>query len=527
MVGVSAESSLAMRCVLLLITCHYVLSSTHWVVTSEGRIKSVDFSVFNMQDPSDLVNFLLQEKRVEDERNLRREKEKLYKELTGMSREPDQDEDDLMKTDPDCLAASNLGSIYDTDLYMPIHIPLHLIPVKLREYLDFDSPPTFTPLAPVCSRTSLSDEKRQVLQMSELRGVRESDSYAERPEPGMRGALLANGLDNLDFVGHLIHNALNKNDSSWVLYHLATLFWRISGNSQQALKCIRNAVDTAPKAAVYVPLTDLAAVLHKNYFHKDAAFVSLIALDHAHEAHRGFIHVLIGNIHCVPAMGELDRCVEHYKRVLMSLDQSAGPGLGDASLHTGVKAKVHAVTCLKQYQKQLHKEQNVLDSFVQKQNEFQILSQMHQEKLKEVNSFRISEEEYYIREKNYQAHINQEYNKLLNYLEYPDSNTCTNVPEDGLCDCGGKQRTEAPSCPSASRGAGRCPAGQVEMVSSTTCPPAVAAPPPPGYCQKQLPPPQQQRQCSQTRYKGAAPTSNSKSRANKPGACPAAAGGHG
>ena len=86
----------------------------------------------------------------------------------------------------------------------------------------------------------------------------------------------------------------------WVLCSLATLFWRIKGNSQEALKCAKQAYDVAPADKVSVTLVNMAAVLHKHHYHADASSLALKALKVCEPTMKGFVHLLLAQIQCTP-----------------------------------------------------------------------------------------------------------------------------------------------------------------------------------------------------------------------------------
>lgn len=66
---------------------------------------------------------------------------------------------------------------------------------------------------------------------------------------------------------------------SWLLYNLAGLYWRVVGNSQNGLECLRRSLFHCPRQFRDVPLVNLANVLYKWGRVDDAVSVVMDALD--------------------------------------------------------------------------------------------------------------------------------------------------------------------------------------------------------------------------------------------------------
>lgn len=64
----------------------------------------------------------------------------------------------------------------------------------------------------------------------------------------------------------------------WILYNLAGLFWRVSGNPLNSIECIRRALNSVPHDLRDVPTVNLASVLYKVGRVKDAIKVMKDAL---------------------------------------------------------------------------------------------------------------------------------------------------------------------------------------------------------------------------------------------------------
>lgn len=54
-------------------------------------------------------------------------------------------------------------------------------------------------------------------------------------------------FESLELFGHEIAIALKKNVTSWIHYNLAAIFWRIKGDGDKAVDCIKRAIQYVPE----------------------------------------------------------------------------------------------------------------------------------------------------------------------------------------------------------------------------------------------------------------------------------------
>lgn len=54
-----------------------------------------------------------------------------------------------------------------------------------------------------------------------------------------------------------------QNKTSWVLYNLASFYWRMKGDMNAAIECIRRALHYSPEEKRDVALVNLANILHR------------------------------------------------------------------------------------------------------------------------------------------------------------------------------------------------------------------------------------------------------------------------
>ena len=65
----------------------------------------------------------------------------------------------------------------------------------------------------------------------------------------------------------------------WALFNMASLYWRVSGDPQNTVECLRRAIHFAPAEAKDVGYIGLASVLHRYGYLSDAVVVGRAALD--------------------------------------------------------------------------------------------------------------------------------------------------------------------------------------------------------------------------------------------------------
>ena len=65
----------------------------------------------------------------------------------------------------------------------------------------------------------------------------------------------------------------------WALFNMASLYWRVSGDPQNTVECLRRAIHFAPAEAKDVGYIGLASVLHRYGYLSDAVVVARAALD--------------------------------------------------------------------------------------------------------------------------------------------------------------------------------------------------------------------------------------------------------
>ncbi|NWW48988.1 TTC17 protein, partial [Pedionomus torquatus] len=86
---------------------------------------------------------------------------------------------------------------------------------------------------------------------------------------------------SIEEIGHRIYDGLMKNSSSWVLYNMASFYWRIKNEPYQVVECAMRALHFSSRQNKDIALVNLANILHRAHFSADAAIVVHAALDYS------------------------------------------------------------------------------------------------------------------------------------------------------------------------------------------------------------------------------------------------------
>ena len=76
-----------------------------------------------------------------------------------------------------------------------------------------------------------------------------------------------------------IAQEMNKNSTSWVLSTAAALYWRVKGQTTEAVECLRHSLYYAPRNMKDIPLVSLANILHRAGLYNDALIATNMALE--------------------------------------------------------------------------------------------------------------------------------------------------------------------------------------------------------------------------------------------------------
>uniref|UniRef100_A0A6I8NVZ2 Tetratricopeptide repeat protein 17 n=1 Tax=Ornithorhynchus anatinus TaxID=9258 RepID=A0A6I8NVZ2_ORNAN len=310
--------------VLLNVALRGASATTHWIVTEDGKI----------QQQKQLVA-----QKIHIEENEDRD--------TGLEQRHN-------KEDPDCIKAKvPLG---DLDLYDGTYITLESKNIRPEDYIDTQSPVPPDLEKPDC--TKILELPYSIHAFQHLRGVQErvnlSAPLLSKEDPIF--TYLSRRLGrSIDDIGHRIHEGLLKNSSSWVLYNMASFYWRIKNEPYQVVECAMRALHFSSRHNKDVALVNLANVLHRAHFSADAAIVIHAALD---ESDFFTSYYTLGNIYAM--LGEYNHSVLCYDHALQ-----AKPGFEQA-----IKRK-HAVLCQQKLEQKLEAQHRSLQRTLNELKEYQ------------------------------------------------------------------------------------------------------------------------------------------------------------
>uniref|UniRef100_A0A8D3A993 Tetratricopeptide repeat domain 17 n=1 Tax=Scophthalmus maximus TaxID=52904 RepID=A0A8D3A993_SCOMX len=304
-------------------------ATTHWVVTEDGKIQQQVDSPLNLKHPHDVVIFMRQEARVN---YLKKLEKQLVAQKIHIEENEDRDtglEQRHYKEDADCVMAKvPLG---DLDLYDGTYISLEGKDISPEDYVDSRSalPPDLE--KPDCARAF--ELPYSIHAFQHLRGVQERANLTSpllSKEDPIFSALSQKLGRSVDEVGHRIHQGLLRNSSSWVLYNMASFYWRMKNEPQKAVDCVVRALHFSPR------------------LHKDVALVNMANV----------LHYTLGNIYAM--LGEYNHSVLCYEQALQ-----AQPGFEQAL------RRKHAVLCQQKLEQRLEAQHRSLQRTLNELKEYQ------------------------------------------------------------------------------------------------------------------------------------------------------------
>ncbi|KAL3065848.1 hypothetical protein OYC64_015899 [Pagothenia borchgrevinki] len=329
-------------------------ATTHWVVTEDGKIQQQVDSPLNLKHPLDVVIFMRQETRVN---YLKKLEKQLVAQKIHIEENEDRDtglEQRHYKEDADCVMAKvPLG---DLDLYDGTYISLESKDISPEDFVDSLSalPPDLE--KPDCAVFELP---YSIHAFQHLRGVQERANLTSpllSKEDPIFSSLSHKLGRSVDDVGHRIHHGLLRNSSSWVLYNMASFYWRMKNEPQRAVDCVVRALHFSPREHKDVALVNMANILHRAHFSADAAILAHAALDLTSDLFTS--HYTLGNIYAM--LGEYNHSVLCYEQALQ-----AQPGFEQAL------RRKHAVLCQQKLEQRLEAQHRSLQRTLNELKEYQ------------------------------------------------------------------------------------------------------------------------------------------------------------
>ncbi|XP_037071285.1 tetratricopeptide repeat protein 17-like [Pollicipes pollicipes] len=382
---ITAWTSGAMRCVLLLLLTWPwpppgSWCSTHWIMTEDGRIQAQMDSIFFMKRPYDFISMAQQERRASMV-------ESLHKDLLTHKVEIDQNDDrdqdvekKLYTEDPHCLVAGQ--PLTEFDLYPSVAVNLRKYGIRIEDYID-SKHVAGELVPPDCETHKALDYSMDTFQ--HLVGMKDRRHLSMAPELGLAELV---GQQNVHEFGHRVELALRRRPGAWVLYQLASLYWRIQGDAPRAVECSRRAIHLSSRVERFVSLVDLGVVLHRCHHSESGAVVLHAAVDHhdqSAEAHYG-----LGNAYAV--LGDYNRSATCFNNTVKLEPQ-----------HEGALKRRHAVLCHERLETALESQHNSLQNTLAELRSYQ-----------KQHTLWLQQQEKLIRE---QAELDTKIESRLNYEE--------------------------------------------------------------------------------------------------------------
>ncbi|TKR60827.1 hypothetical protein L596_028014 [Steinernema carpocapsae] len=208
-----------------------VQSSSHWIVTENGlKINALPDSPYHLKQPHSLVDFLEQDKTIENAFQKEEFMQKLRNTVKKGIYEDDPDlEEKFRKHDSDCRQSAdvpfnteNFATSYPVDIY-------HLMGQTPKISLDFDK--ADSNFEPICALPQFYDSEQfsQRLPCFERKMVL-------KPEFELRHLLPQH--QKISDLGGALHYAMQEYPKDPLIAYNAMLYWRVRGNAVNAVNCL-------------------------------------------------------------------------------------------------------------------------------------------------------------------------------------------------------------------------------------------------------------------------------------------------
>nr|XP_037870858.1 tetratricopeptide repeat protein 17 isoform X2 [Bombyx mori] len=289
-----------------LCTVHATTIATHWMVTETGLIQPRADSPFIMEHPNDLLAFLNQDTRWDNIHNL-------YYDLYNRQQIIDQLWLDIEKgTEVTTILTSNqhcvrVGQLNIIDWYTSFledgkskGVPDEDFLLRETDYGDTD--------VPDCKK--ISSLTFSMFAFEHLEGLNQRENLSIDPELSLPEQITP--IMTVDPFGHWLAAMLRRNNSSWLHYNMASLYWRVKGNAPKAMECSRRAVHYAPRKYKDIALLSMGTILHRSKRTEDAIVVLRAATDH--DPTFTYNHFSLANAYAV--FGDFNSSLKHFAECL-------------------------------------------------------------------------------------------------------------------------------------------------------------------------------------------------------------------
>ncbi|CAI5452591.1 unnamed protein product [Caenorhabditis angaria] len=208
----------------------------------------------------------------------------------------------------------------------------------IEKYVDLRTIiPAMASLQPICPGTD-KYETSPILGLDHIPAFSLSDQFLfYKPEKALAEALksLGNERDTIEHVAARLHAAMLHNSAkdgqvNWLLCVLSSLYWRVTGDAENAMSCLKCALHTAPPHMRDVALVSLANVCHQAGLLNSALIAAGAALSTSPRLVA--IHFTLANIYA--SIGDYQSALNFYYSTL-SLQSNFQPA----------KDRIRAIYC--------------------------------------------------------------------------------------------------------------------------------------------------------------------------------------
>lgn len=327
---------------------------THWSIGQEGKIQMQLPSQFALRRPHDFVNFIQQERRLEELRQLEQELLSFRYRLHQFQSMMGQSDLPLRSSDPDCRAAELPLSAYN--LHLSSIYPLSSKGIREETYIHPVPKSSDYIRSPRCRDLPLFFSMHA---MEHLVSVADRNRLHMQPEVTISGSMRY----PVDEWGDMVYYALDRNLTSWVLLNQAAVYWRVKGEATEAVECLRRALHFSRWENKDVALLNLANVQHLSGHSQDAVVSLRQALEITPTS--GIIHYMLGNVYA--SLKQYNNSALHYYQC-----HEVQPSFAAAlSQYKAALCEMKIKKMLEQHSRELNQARVKLDEFYKKHDEMQ------------------------------------------------------------------------------------------------------------------------------------------------------------
>ncbi|XP_055335504.1 tetratricopeptide repeat protein 17-like [Paramacrobiotus metropolitanus] len=278
--------------------------------SEDGRIHVEMDSLFAVRNPADVFAFLDQEQSITEMQELEEALGKMRSRLDELMNRDDDDVDIekvILRNEPDCMRA---GDLYKKlNLFESVVLSLEAKGFKTEEFITTSRTKISRSAAvPDCAQSVNGDSTVGLL--GQLKGYQKGRGLQVAPEGDIIREVTA-GLTPVEY-GTSVSQAMKKNNTSWILFNMATFYYRIVGDANTAMECARRALHFSPREHRDIALLNMASLLFRGDYPRDALAMASMALDMSGETSAGY--TLLGFM--LASLSKFEEAVEAFGKAI-------------------------------------------------------------------------------------------------------------------------------------------------------------------------------------------------------------------